>query len=275
VREKCATAHNRLSPVRANSIGAVTNGAATVDQELRASRRKLVLDGVAMSLSAIGFGFVFGLSARAAGMTPVDVGAMSVFVFAGASQFAAVGYVAGGFGWIGIVILTALINARHFLYSAAIAPYLSHERTPTRAAMAHVLTDEAFALSYAHFLRIGRGDRYGYWLAAVVLMFIPWNIASLAGVLVGGAIPDPTRFGLDIIFPAAMAGIAVGLIRGRRDLVAALAGAVIGVALGLAIDPAVGIVSGGLFGPLVAMVALPGPVSEPEVPPTVLIGPPD
>ena len=141
--------------------------------------------------------------------------------------------------------------------------------------MAHVLTDEAFALSYAHFLRIGRGDRHGYWLAAVVLMFIPWNIASLAGVLVGGAIPDPTRFGLDVIFPAAMAGIAVGLIRGRRDLVAALAGAVIGVALGLAIDPAVGIVSGGLFGPLVAMAAVRAPSGEPELPPKIIFGPPD
>ena len=242
---------------------------------LRESRRKLVVDGLAMTASAVGFGFVFGLSARAAGLTPLDASAMSVFVFAGASQFAAVGYVASGFGWLGIVLLTALINARHFLYSAAIAPYLAEERPATRAVMAHVLTDEAFALSYAHFLRIGRGDRHGYWLAAVVLMFIPWNIASLAGVLVGGAIPDPTRFGLDVIFPAAMAGIAVGLIRGRRDLVAALAGAVIGVALGLAIDPAVGIVSGGLFGPLVAMAAVRAPSGEPELPPKIIFGPPD
>ncbi len=245
------------------------------DAILRASRRKLITDGLAMSLSAIGFGFVFGLSARAAGLTPVDASAMSLFVFAGASQFAAVGYVAGGFGWIGIVLLTALINSRHFLYSAAIAPYMSSERTRTKVVMAHVMTDEAFALSYAHFTRIGRGDRAGYWFAAVALMFIPWNLASLAGVLVGGAIPDPTRFGLDIIFPAAMAGIAVALIQGRRDLVAAVAGAVIGVALGLAIDPAIGIVSGGLFGPLVAMVAVRTPQSELDLPPRVGIGPPD
>ncbi len=228
-----------------------------------------------MALSAIGFGFVFGLSARAAGFTPLDAGAMSVFVFAGASQFAAVGYVASGFGWLGIVILTALINARHFLYSAAIAPYLSGERATTRAAMAHVLTDEAFALSIAHFGRVGRGDRLGYWLASVVIMFIPWNLASLAGVLVGGAIPDPSRFGLDVIFPAAMAGIAVALIVGRRELVAAISGAVMGVAVGLAVDPAIGIVSGGLFGPLVAMVAIRTAPPEGELPPNILIGPPD
>ena len=244
------------------------------DADLRASRRKLVLDGLGMSLSAVGFGFVFGLSARAAGLTPVDASAMSLFVFAGASQFAAVGYVASGFGWLAIVLLTALVNARHFLYSAAIAPYFQGERPATKAAMAFVLTDEAFAMSIAHFNRIGRGDRRGYWLAAVVMMFIPWNLASLAGVLVGGAIPDPTRFGLDVIFPAAMAGIAVALIAGRRELVAAIAGAVIGVALGLAFDPAIGIICGGLFGPLVAMATVRRPSAE-GLPQPVTIGPPD
>jgi|SRR4051794_5509451 len=224
-----------------------------------------------MSLSAIGFGFVFGLSARAAGMTPLDASAMSVFVFAGASQFAAVGYVAGGFGWIGIVVLTALLNSRHFLYSAAIAPYFKDERPLTRAAMAHVLTDEAFAMSMAHFKRIGRGDRYGYWLAAIVVMFIPWNVASILGVLAGGAIPDPTRFGLDVIFPAAMAGIAVALIASRRDLAAAISGAVIGVGVGLAIDPSIGIVAGGLLGPLVAMIAVRAAPSADELPPKILM----
>lgn len=244
------------------------------DEVLRSSRRKLILDGLGMSLSAIGFGFVFGLSARAAGLSPVDTSAMSLLVFAGASQFAAVGYVASGFGWIAIVFLTGLLNARHFLYSAAIAPYFEREKPQTRAVIAHVLTDEAFAMSLAHFQRIGRGDRYGYWLAAVVIMFIPWNLASLAGVLVGGAIPDPNRFGLDVIFPAAMAGIAVALIVGRRELVAAISGAVIGVALGLAFDPAIGIVGGGLFGPVVAMLALRTPATADELPPKILFGPP-
>lgn len=244
------------------------------DEMLRESRRKLIVDGLGMSLSAIGFGFVFGLSARAAGLTPVDASSMSLFVFAGASQFAAVGYVASGFGWIGIVLLTALLNSRHFLYSAAIAPYFSRERIPTKVAMAHVLTDEAFALSISHFQRIGRGDRRGYWIAAVLIMFIPWNLASLAGVLVGGAILDPNRFGLDIIFPAAMAGIAVGLIAGRRDLVAAISGAVIGIALGIAVDPAIGIIGGGLFGPVVAMVAVRASPADAELPPTVVFGPP-
>ena len=87
--------------------------------------------------------------------------------------------------------------------------------------MAHVLTDEAFALAATHFHRLGRVDVPGYWIGAVLGVFIPWNLATLAGVLLGGAILDPTAFGLDVVFPAAMAGLAVGLVTGRREIVAA------------------------------------------------------
>ncbi len=179
---------------------------------------------------------------------------MSVFVFAGAAQFAAIGYVLGGFSWAGVLLLTAFLNARHFLYGAALAPYLADRSRLKRAVMAHVLTDEAFALSIAHFRRIGAADDRGYWWAAIVTVFIPWNLATLAGVLIGGQIPDPSRYGLDVVFPAAMGGLAVGLITGRREFVAAIAGAAIAVAVGLAFDPAAGILAGGLLGPALGII---------------------
>jgi 4-azaleucine resistance transporter AzlC len=220
---------------------------------LTESRRRLLLDSLGIMVSAGGFGLVYGLSARAAGFSPLEASAMSAIVFAGASQFVAVGYVLGGFSWLAIVVLTAFLNARHLLYAAALAPYVADKPRPMRAVMAHVLTDEAFALAIAHFRRIGRADVPGYWLGAIVSTFIPWNLATLAGVTIGGSIPDPTRFGLDVIFPAAMGGLAVGLITGRRELVAAVSGAAIGVAIGLAWDPAAGIIAGGVIGPVVGM----------------------
>lgn len=125
---------------------------------------------------------------------------MSTIVFAGAAQFAAVGYVVSGLAWPGIILLTALLNARHLLYSAALAPWLRDVPRLRRALMAHLLTDEAFALSIAHFERIGRVDERGYWIAAVASTFIPWNLATLAGVTIGAQIPEPTRLGLDIVF---------------------------------------------------------------------------
>lgn len=179
--------------------------------------------------------------------------AFSVIVFAGAAQFAAVGYVATGLAWPAIILLTALLNARHLLYSAALAPWLRGVPVGRRAMMAHVLTDESFALTMSHFRRLRRPDERGYWIAAIGAVFIPWNLATLAGVALGAQIPEPARFGIDVIFPAAMIGLAVGLITGRRELVAAIVGAGVGVVAALMASPAVGIVTGGVVGPLVGL----------------------
>ena len=213
----------------------------------------MLVDGAGIAVAALGFGFVYGLSARQAGFSPIEALAMSVIVFGGAAQFAAVGYVASGLAWPGVVLLTALLNARHLLYSAALGPWLREVPFVRRTVMAHLLTDESFALSIGHFRRIGRTDEWGYWTGAIVSTFIPWNVATLAGVVLGGQIPDPARFGIDIIFPSAMIGLAVGLITGRRELMAAMVGAAVGVVVALLTSPAVGIIAGGLVGPAVGL----------------------
>jgi predicted branched-subunit amino acid permease len=179
--------------------------------------------------------------------------AMSLIAFGGAAQFAAIGYVASGLAWPAIGLLTFLLNARHVLYSAALAPWFRGRSVAERAIAAHLLTDESFALAIAHFKRLGRFDAIGYWYPAIVTTLIPWNIATFAGVTIGDAIVEPNRFGIDVIFPAAMAGLMVGLLTGRREVVAALGGATIGVGVSLVVSPTVGIIAGGMLGPLVGL----------------------
>ena len=227
--------------------------ASAPEATLAESRRRLLMEALGIAVSATGFGFVYGLSAREAGFSPIEAIAMSTIVFGGAAQFAAVGYVTSGLAWPGVVLLTFLLNARHLLYSAALAPWLGRVPFVRRAVMAHLLTDEAFALSIGHFRRVGRTDERGYWIAAIASTFIPWNLATIGGVLLGAQIPDPARFGIDIIFPAAMIGLAVGLVTGRRELVAAIVGAGVGVAVALMTGPSIGIVAGGIVGPVVGL----------------------
>jgi 4-azaleucine resistance transporter AzlC len=202
---------------------------------------------------------VFGLTARSAGFSPIEAIAFSVIVFAGASQFAAAGMVAAGFAWPAILVLTALVNARHLLYSAAIAPWLRNQSVLKRAVMAHLLTDESFALASVHFQRLGRVDPTGYWIAAIGSTFIPWNVATIIGVLGGQFIPNPRVLGLDIVFPAAMAGLAVGLSHGRREVAAAMAGVACAVLIGLLWDPRFGVVIGGVVGPFIGLAVPAGP----------------
>ena len=222
-----------------------------------------MVDGLGILVSAAGFGFVYGLTARTAGgFSPIEAMAMSLIAFAGAAQFATIGYVAAGIGWPVIALLTFLLNARHVLYSAALAPWFAGRPVAERAGAAQLLTDESFALSVAHFRRLGRFDGFGYWYAAIVTTLIPWNLATLAGVTIGASIVDPSRLGIDVIFPAAMAGLAVLLISGRRELVAAGAGAAIGVVVSLAVSTTAGVIAGGVLGPFVGLLVPPAKAHE-------------
>ena len=244
---------------------AATGGAADGPHAdaLARARRRLLLDMAGIVASAVGFGLVFGFTARGAGFSLVETAAFSTIVFAGASQFLAAGMVGAGFGWPPIVLLVGLINARHLLYASALVPWLRGRPRLERAAMAHVLTDESFALSLVHFRRLGFADPRGYWIAAIGGVFVPWNLATLLGYLGGQAVPDPQVLGLDVVFPAAMAGLAVGLTTGRRQVVALAAGVAIALAVALAVDPRLGVVAGGLLGPAVGLAV---PRRHPDIP---------
>ena len=226
----------------------------------------MLVDSIGIEVSGVGFALVYGLAARAAGMSPIDVAVTSTLVYAGGAQFAVLGYVAAGAPWLSIVLVTALINSRHFMYGAALAPYVAHLPARVRALMAYPLSDETFALAISHFRRIGYADVPGYLFLGLGISVLPWILASAAGAALAGSILDPHVFGLDVIFPAAMAGLAVGLITGRREVVAALVAIVVGIAVALASDPAIGIICGGVIGPVVGML-VPGPASsaDPEV----------
>jgi 4-azaleucine resistance transporter AzlC len=237
----------------------------SAQDRLRESRRQLVRDGLAIAAYALPVGLVYGLLTVQAHFSLPEVLASSIVVLAGGSQFAAATLVLNKADWGAIAAVTLLVNARHLLYSAAIAPYLAGRSLRERVVMAHFLTDETFALSLAHFRRIGRFDTRAYWLAAMVI-FIPWVIGSAAGNIAAGAV-DIKRLGLDAAFPAAMAGLSLGMVSGRRDVAAAAGAVLVAVALGLAAGTAVGLVSGAAIGPLIGL-AVPERQTGPTTPET-------
>jgi predicted branched-subunit amino acid permease len=224
-----------------------------VANELRAARRRLAIDSIGIWVLAIVIGTIFGFTAREGGLSLVETAAFSAILFAGASQFAAVGLLAVAAPWASIVLLVWLLNARHFLYAASIAPHAAALPRRVRAGLAFLLTDEAFALTSAHVARLGRIDLPGAWYAGFAI-FVPWNLATLAGWLAGAALPDPATIGLDVVFPASMAGLAVGLVRDRAALAALAAGSVAAVGAALLINASAAVMIGGLLGPLLGLV---------------------
>lgn len=219
---------------------------------LQSARRRLVVDSVGIWVIAIIVGGIFGFTARQGGLSLLEAIAFSSILFAGASQFAALGLLAVNTPWPSIVLLVWLLNARHLLYSASVAPYTAQLSRRLRAGLAYLLTDEAFALTTVHIARLGRIDIPAAWYAGLTI-FVPWNGATIAGWLAGAALPNPALFGLDVVFAAAMAGLAIGLVKDRAALLALVVGCVSAVAAALVVDSSAAILLGGLLGPLAGL----------------------
>jgi 4-azaleucine resistance transporter AzlC len=184
--------------------------------------RALVRDVAAISL-AIGFvGMSFGAIAAASGMPAWAVIAMSVFVFAGGSQFLIVGMFAFG-NPVAAILGALLLNARHLPYGLAVADVLAGG-WGRRLAGSHLLIDESVAFALAQSDPTRR--RGAYWLTGTTL-FACWQVGTLLGVGIGNAVGDPARFGLDAAFPAAL----LALLLPRLREVAAARVAVVGAAV--------------------------------------------
>ncbi len=230
------------------------------------SRARLTGDALAIAGYALPIGLVFGLAALQAHYSLLDVLANSAIALGGGAQFAALGLVKDHASWLAIVAVTALINARHLLYSAAVGPYVAHQSRRERALLGHFLTDETFALSLAHFRRIGRYDRRGYWIASMAI-FVPWTVGSGLGWIIAGGV-DIHVLALDVAFPAAMAGLSLGMVTGRRDAAAAAGAVAIAVSVGLAAGASVGLVTGATLGPIAGLAVRPSPNEESDRPET-------
>ncbi len=250
----------------AGSAGARASIAAESSSLVRESRRRMSRDALVIASYALPVGLVYGLATLQAGLSLADTVLMCLLVLAGGAQFAAAGMIKDGAPWLAIAGVTLLVNARHLLYSAAVAPYTTAASRRERAVLSHFLTDEAFALSLAHFRRIGRLDRPGYWIAAMAVL-VPWTLGSAIGHLAGGAV-DTKQLGLDVAFPAAMAGLSLGMVSGRRDLAAALGAVAVAVPAGLAAGASIGLVAGAVLGPLFGLAVPASPGEESTAPET-------
>jgi branched chain amino acid efflux pump len=185
---------------------------------LRDLRRGL-LATLPLAPGVIAFGLLYGVMARQAGLAPWQAFAMSLIVHAGSAQFVAVG-MWGAASALSIVVTTLIINLRHLLMGASLAPYLRTVSRPWKAFLALWLTDESFALAAAAY-RQGTGS-HTYLLGANLGIYLIWPISGLLGALLGSAIPDPGRYGLDLVFPLAFLGLLASFVRDRLGLLVAL-----------------------------------------------------
>lgn len=183
------------------------------------------------------FGLIYGALALGAGIPPNQAQAMSAIVFAGSSQFVVTQLVHLGAPGLVIILTVAVVNLRHALYSASIAPYLQRLPASWKWLLSYLLTDEAYAVSILHYARTTTKSTpdllpdYRHWflLGSGLALWSAWQLSTAAGIFLGAVLP--AGWGLDFTLALTFIALVVPALKDRGGLAAALSAGVTAVAL--------------------------------------------
>ncbi|MEE9444099.1 MAG: AzlC family ABC transporter permease [Cocleimonas sp.] len=184
-------------------------------------------DTLPLIIAAVPFAIVYGALAISQGLSEWMVLGMSIFVFAGASQFVAVTLMASATLFPVILLTVFIVNLRHILYAASLMPQLSKVSQWLRVPMAFWLTDETYAAVSNRFSQGSHQDRNGvkftpFYLGSAIAMYSSWVFFSGIGITLGQEIPDITSWGLDIAMVVAFVGIVVPHLKNNADWACAI-----------------------------------------------------
>lgn len=182
-------------------------------------------------LGYLPIGFAYGVLAINGGLNWLETLTMSVIVYAGSAQLMAVSLFEAGINPFSIIATTFIVNLRHLLMSASLAPHMQQWSKGQVAAFCAELTDETFGV---HSLRFERGETSAPLTLAINLTCqLAWVSGTLLGALAGGLIRDVRPFALDYALPAMFIALLVLQIKSRTHLWVALFGGLLSMGLWL------------------------------------------
>ncbi len=180
-------------------------------------------------LGVIPFGMIYGVLALSAGLPPSLALGMSSVVFAGSAQFIAAGLFAISAPALVLVMTTFVVNLRHLLYSASLAPYVQHLSLPWKGVLAYLLTDEAYVVAVLHYKESPEPIKHKHWffLGAGLTLWTSWQLSTAAGIFLGAQVPS--SWSLDFALAVTFIGLVVPALRDRPQIGAAVAAGVVAV----------------------------------------------
>jgi len=180
-------------------------------------------DIIPLLIAAAPFGIVYGALAQTNGLSVLATLGMSLFVFAGSSQFVAVTLIGAGAA-IPIIVLTVfVVNLRHMLYAVSMMPMVSKIPQKIRVFMGFWLTDEAYATLASRLINEPKLPNFHiYYFGAALGMYVNWQCCTLLGIILGQEIPDLTKWGLDIAMVVAFVGIVVPILKNKAQWACAI-----------------------------------------------------
>jgi 4-azaleucine resistance transporter AzlC len=201
--------------------------------DLQKILREGLIAGWPICLGYIPLGLALGVLAQKAGLWPIDVGLMSLLVFAGSAQFIALSMLVSAAGPLSIIVMTFVINLRHLLLSASLAVYLRGVPKRFLPLFAYGVTDESFAVNMTRF-RLGE---WGWQQALTVntMANLTWIASTMIGCYAGELIPTGA-FGIDYALTAMFICLLIFQIRSPFHIFAAVISGVLAVILSLGME---------------------------------------
>ena len=222
------------------------------------SKRSEFLNGIKgilpILLGVLPFGLIYGVSARSARLPVIAAQAMSLIVFAGSAQFVTVQLISAGVPVLIIILTACLLNLRHALYSASVAPYVKRLPLRWKMLLAYVLTDEAYAVTIIHYRQNDEeapviAPKHWYFLGAGLTLWSVWQISTAIGIVLGANVP--ANWSLDFTLPLTFIAIVIPALKTRAEWIAAGTAGIVAVLvaglplnLGLLVATLTGMASG-------------------------------
>lgn len=183
---------------------------------------------IPLVIGAVPFGIIFGTLAASNGLSFGAALAMSIFVFAGSSQFIALGLLGAGTALPLILLTTAVVNLRHLLYAVSLVPYVHALPQVWKVPLGFWLTDEAFAVAIARYNQPDASPyKHWYHLGAALFMYVNWLFCTWVGLTVGQFIPNAAHWGLDFAMSVTFIGMIIPYLVNRPMVIAVLVAAVV------------------------------------------------
>lgn len=216
----------------------------------RPAVKRGITDALPLFVPAIPFALVIGLAIVEGGLNPFAGWSGSWLIFGGAAQLTLVSLLGSGAAAIAAVTAALVVNARHLMYSAALAPAFQRQPTWFRWLGPYVLIDQMFALATLE-KESDPDTLRSYYLAGGATFWTLWQITTALGLAIGPVVPE--EWNLEFAVPLLFIGLLVLGIDRSSKLVAAFAGAGVTIIFaglpnrsGLLVGAVAGIVAGTL-----------------------------
>jgi 4-azaleucine resistance transporter AzlC len=211
-----------------------------------------VRDEAPILLGVVPFGLLFGALAISAHLSSLAAQAMSSIIFAGSAQFIAAQLVGTGTSGLVILLVVFVVNLRHALYSASVAPHVRHLGTGWKLLLSYLLTDEAYAVTITHYNREGDlPDRHWYFLGAGLTLWSAWQASTAVGIFIFIGAQIPANWPLSFVLPLTFIALVVPALKDRAGVAAALVAGLVGLLAfnfpyktGLLLAALIGIITG-------------------------------